>query len=119
VAGVRLAGKLKVAETAAVLNLCDRLVANDSFLLHLGETLSVPTVGIFGPTNPACFGPLGAHSVTLWRGSERVPCSPCAERGGSYFPVCTFGHRCMREITVESVLAAVTGANLLDRTGAR
>jgi heptosyltransferase-2 len=139
VAGVSLAGKLKVAETAAILKLCDRLVANDSFLLHLGETLSIPTVGIFGPTNPACFGPLGARSVTLWRGTERVPCSPCAEQGGSHFPPCRFGHRCMREITVENVLAAVVNgpsdsnsiplretenvqqadAELLDRTGVR
>jgi heptosyltransferase-2 len=88
VAGVCLAGKLTVAQTAAVLSACDRLVANDSFLLHLGETLGVRTVGIFGPTNPACFGPLSARSTALWLGPERIPCSPCAQQGGSYFPEC-------------------------------
>jgi ADP-heptose:LPS heptosyltransferase len=111
VEGVCLAGKLTVAETAAVLSACDRLVANDSFLLHLGEALGVPTVGIFGPTNPNHFGPLGARSTTLWLGPERVPCSPCAQQGGSYFPECRFGHRCMREISVEAVLAALVDAD--------
>jgi heptosyltransferase-2 len=110
VPGVSLAGRLTVAQTAAVLSACDRLVANDSFLLHLGETLGVRTVGIFGPTNPACFGPLGELSTTLWLGPERVPCSPCAQQGGSYFPECVYGHRCMREIAVETVLDAVTSA---------
>jgi ADP-heptose:LPS heptosyltransferase len=108
---VCLAGKLTVAETATVLSACDRLVANDSFLLHLGEALGVPTVGIFGPTNPDHFRPLGARSTTLWLGPERVPCSPCAQQGGSYFPVCGYGHRCMREISVEAVLAALVDAH--------
>jgi ADP-heptose:LPS heptosyltransferase len=105
-AGVRLAGRLSVAETAAVLSACDRLVANDSFLLHLGEALGVPTVAIFGPTDPRHFRPLGALSRTLWLGPGRIPCSPCARNGGSSFPACAFGHRCTREISVESVLAA-------------
>lgn len=120
VGGVCLAGKLTVAQTAAVLNECDRLVANDSFLLHLGETLGVPTVGIFGPTNPASFGPLGERSRTLWLGPERVPCSPCAQQGGSYFPECVYGHRCMREISVETVLDALTsGARAEPAAGRR
>jgi ADP-heptose:LPS heptosyltransferase len=117
---VCLAGKLTVAETAAVLSACDRLVANDSFLLHLGETLGVPTVGIFGPTNPSCFRPLGESSTTLWLGPERVPCSPCAQQGGSYFPECRYGHRCMREIAVETVLTALnSGSSVKPVTGRR
>jgi ADP-heptose:LPS heptosyltransferase len=117
VAGICLAGRLSVAETAAVLSTCDRLVANDSFLLHLGEALGVPTVAIFGPTNPKYFRPLGALSTTLWLGTGRVSCSPCARNGGSSSPACAYGHRCMREISVESVLTAVMGGVSAESVG--
>ena len=103
-AGVSLAGKLTVPQTAAVLAACRAVVANDTLTLHLAETLGIPTIGIFGPTDPAHYRPLGAKSAHLWLGKD-LPCSPCHRDG--WFPPCAFDHRCMRELTVESVLRKV------------
>lgn len=100
-AGVSLAGALTVTESAAVLSACDLVVANDTFMLHLGEALGVPTLGLFGPTNAEEYRPLGVASGHLWKGAD-LACSPCHRDG--FFPVCEHGHRCMREMSVDLVL---------------
>lgn len=99
--GLNLAGKLSVPETAAVLSACRAVVSNDSLTLHLGEALGIPTVGIFGPTDPGHYRPLGNLSAHVWHG-ENLPCSPCHRDG--WFPVCGYRHRCMNDLSVESVL---------------
>lgn len=104
VEGVVLAGKLTVPETAAVLSACTFTVANDTLLLHLAEALETPTLGLFGPTSPARYGPLAVGSGYLWQGSE-LPCSPCSRDG--YIPPCMFQHQCMGEMSVDSVLSHV------------
>ena len=101
---VNLAGKLTVAETAAVLSVCKRVVSNDTLILHLAEAMGVPTVGLFGPTDPAHYRPLGARSTYIW-GGEKLVCSPCHRDG--YFPPCRFRHRCMTGLSVESVFQKV------------
>ena len=106
--GVNLAGRLTVPETAAVLGECNVVVANDTMALHLAEALRVPTVALFGPTDPAESRPLGERSTHLWLGPQRVPCSPCHREG--FFPPCPFAKRCLREIPVEAVLARVVRA---------
>ena len=98
---VNLSGKLSVTETAAVLSACQLVVSNDSLALHLAEALGVSTIGLFGPTDPMHYRPLGRRSTYLWPG-RNLSCSPCHRDG--YFPPCTHQHRCMRELPVESVL---------------
>jgi ADP-heptose:LPS heptosyltransferase len=91
-----LAGAL-LARTAAC-------VANDSGLMHLAVAAGVPTVAVFGPTNPAVWGPGGpGHRVVR----HRVPCQPCYKDDGMV-PLCPWDHRCMRDLPTEEVLAAVT-----------
>jgi ADP-heptose:LPS heptosyltransferase len=102
--GVNLAGRLTVAESAAILARCDAAVANDTFLLHLSEAIGVPTIGLFGPTDPAQYGPQGPRSTSIWRGGA-LACSPCSRDGA--VPPCPFGHRCMVELAVPDVLAAL------------
>lgn len=98
--GIDLAGKLSVPESAAVLSACTAAVANDSLLLHLAEAVETPSVGVFGPTDPAHYGPLGPRSAAVWIG-ESLACSPCHREG--HLPPCHFDHRCMRELPVEAV----------------
>jgi len=105
--GLNLAGKLTVTETATVLGACRLVVTNDTLTLHLAEALGTPTIGIFGPTDPAHYRPLGKRSTHLWLG-ETLPCSPCHRDG--YFPPCAFDHRCMKELSVESVLKKIESA---------
>jgi heptosyltransferase II len=105
--GLCLAGRLSVPESAGVLSACSVAVANDTLLLHLAEALDLPTIGIFGPTDPLHYRPRGRHSAFHWIGAD-LPCSPCHDDG--YFPVCAHQHRCMRQLPMERVLASVLEA---------
>ena len=69
-AGRNLCGKTGVSEWAAILQLCDVVVCNDSGGMHLAAAVGVPVVALFGLTDPERTGPLGARA-TLLRGSDR------------------------------------------------
>jgi ADP-heptose:LPS heptosyltransferase len=58
---------LSLEDLAGVLGQADLLVGHDSGLSHLAAALGVPTVAIFGPTDPARWAPLGRH-VSVLRG---------------------------------------------------
>jgi len=80
------------------------LVTNDSAPLHLATAMGTPVVAVFGPTvTEFGFGPLRSGDVAL--GVEGLECRPCSPHGP---PACPLGHhRCMRELTVSAVLAAI------------
>ena len=85
------AGQTNVGELIALLSLCNGFVGNDSGAMHLAAALAIPTVGIFGSTNPERTGPGGPRAAVIY---HRLECSPCLER------TCRFGHyNCLREIT--------------------
>jgi heptosyltransferase-2 len=54
---------LSLPEVAWALLLCDAFVGNDSGVSHFAAALGVPTVAVFGPTDPAMWGPVGRPSV--------------------------------------------------------
>jgi ADP-heptose:LPS heptosyltransferase len=67
----RLASAAEVSEPATYVELLSRLapaqafVGNDSGPGHLAGILGVPTVSIFGPTDPARWRPLGPRVSTV------------------------------------------------------
>lgn len=61
------AGTMPVREMAAFLACAEGFVGNDSGPMHIAGALGLPTVGLFGPTNPARYGPPGHRSVTFRR----------------------------------------------------
>ena len=71
---VDLAGKISLRDMACLLSCCRAVVANDSGLMHLGGALGVPTLGIFGHTNPANYHPLGTQATYIEpaKGVERT-----------------------------------------------
>lgn len=72
-------------------------ISGDTGPLHLCAALTVPTVSIFGPTDPARNGPYGQnHEVVC----QPQPCSFCFKRS------CFMNHECMDHITVDQVVAA-------------
>jgi heptosyltransferase II len=82
----------------------DVAISNDSGLLHVAAALDTPAIGIFGPTSPWHWAPLNPLAAVIETASE-LPCRPCHK------PVCRFGHhRCMRDISVDQVAAAVRSA---------
>jgi heptosyltransferase II len=98
------AAETTVGELIALLSLCQGFVGNDSGGMHLAGALGLPTVAIFGSTNPARTGPMGPHCRIIYRGLE---CSPCLER------TCRFGHyNCLREIAAEEAAGALEACGI-------
>jgi len=67
---------LSLLHLAAVLSACDGYVGNDSGVTHLAAAVGAPTLSIFGPTDPAVWGPVGENVKTiassLWPTVEQV-----------------------------------------------
>lgn len=103
----------------ALVERCDLFISNDSGPLHLASSLSVPTIGIFGPTSPELgFSPSGLEDKVFWAG---VDCSPCSLHGGKD---CVKESRyCMDNIKSEKIIEEakrILSANkviFLDRDG--
>jgi heptosyltransferase II len=101
---VSAAGELSLRISAALIQRAAVLVTNDSAPLHLATAVGTPVVALFGPTVPGFgFGPRGADDVAL--GHDALPCRPCSRHGPQ---TCPLGHhRCLRELSVETVAKAV------------
>ena len=102
-----LAGRLDLGETVAVLERSLLFAGNDSAPMHMAATIGLPTVGIFGPTNPANFGPRGTHVAVV---RSELACSPCFHFAGSHplwaGSTCRVPS-CLHAISVDAVLQAV------------
>lgn len=62
---IDLAGKLDLLTVYAVLKHVRLFVGNDSGLMHLAAAAGAPTLGLFGPSNEALYGPWGEHTVAV------------------------------------------------------
>jgi ADP-heptose:LPS heptosyltransferase len=62
---------------AAFLRGAGGFVGNDSGVSHLAAYVGLPTVAVFGPTDPARWAPLGRASVAV--SARGLPCRPCFE----------------------------------------
>ena len=93
-----LGADLDLAELAALLAELDLLVTNDSGPMHLAAAVGTRCVAVFGPTDPRRTAPTGDGHRVLW---TRRWCSPCFRKRCPLLH-----HRCLREISVEEVLAA-------------
>jgi heptosyltransferase-2 len=102
-------GALTLRQAAEAIRRAAALVTNDSAPLHLAQAVGTPTVAIFGPTVPAFgFGPRGPRDRVVEVAG--LACRPCSAHGP---PRCPLGHhRCMREVSVDAVLAALAQAGL-------
>ncbi len=88
-----------LAELGAFLKRCGLLVSNDSAPMHMAATLNVPTVGIFGPTDPRAQGPWGdGHGVVR---KESVDCLGCNRTK------CPIGNICMTTLEPGELLERV------------
>lgn len=97
-----LCGKIPLAETAAVVALCDLYVGSDTGVLHIAYGVGTPTVHLFGPGVLEKWAPKGSRYRAI---SKKLPCSPCIRY--NYVPPCPYDTECMKMITVEEVVEAV------------
>jgi ADP-heptose:LPS heptosyltransferase len=96
-----VAGETDVATLIALVARTDLFLSIDTGPMHLAAALGVPTVGLFGPTNPRHHGPWGepGRSVVLRTG---IPCSPCAKPQRRACPV----NACLTELSPRRVFEA-------------
>jgi heptosyltransferase-2 len=93
------AGETSIGEAIALLARCAGFAGNDSGSMHVAGALGIPTVGIFGSTNPTRTAPLGPRTRVLY---HQIECSPCLER------TCRFGHYdCLKRIGAHEVDGAL------------
>lgn len=91
---IDIAGRTNLSNAIALIACCDLFVTNDSGLMHVAGALGVPTVAIFGSTNPQTTFPMGERTVIIRR---PVDCSPCLKQE------CPTDFKCMDLVTVDEV----------------
>lgn len=95
---VNLAGHTTLLQYAAVLKRCALFIGNDNGPMHMAAALGIPVVALFGPSDPAMWGPKGGPATAIYKGLD---CRRC------FHPTCFRKEgRCMNLISVDEVFAA-------------
>ena len=95
-----MAGGTTVGQMMAIIADASRVVACDSAALHMAIGFDRPSVGLFGPTDPALVGPYGDRAIVLRGGSD-------ADLASVHYRDRGLDDRLMRGIDVDAVEAAV------------
>ncbi|MBO38141.1 MAG: glycosyl transferase [Rhodospirillaceae bacterium] len=98
---IDLVGQNDLPTVAACLSSCTLFVGNDSGLMHMAAAVGTPTVGLFGPSPAARYGPWGEHCVAVESTtsySELVGAADFDHRGSENL---------MGELSIEAVEQAV------------
>ena len=103
-----LAGQLDLRALKALVRRLALLVGNDAGARHVAAAFDVPCLVVFGPTSVA---KTDANLAGVSVFETDAACRPCYRR------VCPIDHRCLREITAESVSSAAL--RVLDGLDAR
>jgi heptosyltransferase-3 len=62
---ILLIDNLSLLDVAACFERCTLFIGNDSGLMHIANAMGVPTIGLFGPSKDALYGPLGEHAMAV------------------------------------------------------
>jgi heptosyltransferase II len=96
-----LAGQTSLRELCAALACCRVLLTNDTGPMHVAAALGVPVVVPFGSTSPELTGPGLPGDPRHQLLKSAAACAPC------FLRECPIDFRCMKEISVPHVVAAV------------
>ena len=99
VKSVNMAGELSVRESMALYKEMDLAVCVDSGPAHLACAVGIPTVTLFGPTDPNRWRPLGPLTQAVF--DETLECRPC-----HYKKTCDDRRQCLTELAPEKILSA-------------
>ncbi|HSQ01189.1 MAG TPA: lipopolysaccharide heptosyltransferase II [Candidatus Dormibacteraeota bacterium] len=103
------AGETNIGQMIALLARCNGFAGNDSGAAHAAGAVGIPTVALFGSTNPQRTAPLGPRTRVLY---HRLDCSPCMAR------TCRFGHYdCLKRIDATEVESALLELGALPPRG--
>ncbi len=95
-----LSGKTSLSVLAGILAHAKAFIGVDSAPMHMAYALDIPTLSLFGPSDPVQWGPSGPkHRIV----AKRWACQPCQRDG-------CFGSKvsqCLTEMTPEEVIAVM------------
>ncbi len=94
---VIMAGRTNIKQFLALIKRSHLFVGVDSGSMHAAAAFRVPTIALFGPSNPRWIGPYGQAQGIV---KVDLPCAPCNRRECS-------DRSCMLGITPEMVLEKV------------
>ena len=95
---VIMAGRTTIKQFAAIAKKSALFVGSDSGAMHIAAAVGTPVVALFGPSNPAEWGPRGAASEVIYKGLD---CRVC------FHPTCQREEQnCMKLISVGEVETA-------------
>ncbi|RDI44596.1 lipopolysaccharide heptosyltransferase I [Aquicella lusitana] len=105
-AAIEVIPYLGIAGMAALLANAKGAVSVDTGFGHLAAALDVPTVSLYGPTNPAFTGALGRTSIHL---ATPFSCAPCLSRTCSYKTPSSVTPACFGTLPPQRVWEAMQG----------
>jgi predicted lipopolysaccharide heptosyltransferase III len=92
---VNLMGKTRLSQLTVLMKRSLLLIGNDGGPIHVAAAVGCPVLGLFGPTDPAVWGPRGPKVKVIYKGLD---CQKCFYLG------CSRGEEsCMRQISVAEV----------------
>lgn len=98
---INLVGKCSIKQSMAAIKRCTCSIGIDTGMQHIAGALSVPTISIFGPTNPKY---IGAFSDCSYFVEYETDCKYCF--GTNQYLHCNH-RRCLTEITPQQVMDTV------------
>ncbi len=119
---VRLDGKLEWPQLSAVIGAARAYIGPDTAITHLAAATGVPTVALYGPTDPRIWGPWPRGGLDLawepsgtiqrrgnvWLVQNPLLCLPCQQEGCDRRR--NSRSQCLDELTVMQVVSAVDEA---------
>ena len=96
-----LAPPTTIKQMAALMGKCSAVIANDSGPMHISAAMGVPTLALFGPTDPRLQGPYGEKNETVRL--ESLECINCN------LTECPKNQECFNEMPADLVLGKFTG----------
>ncbi len=96
---VSFVGRTSLLELAALMRRCALFIGNDAGPMHMAAAVGTPVVALFGPSDPAVWGPYSSWATAIYKGLD---CRAC------FHPTCRRGiENCMQQVAVDEVLKAV------------
>lgn len=100
--------KMNLSQVASVIAGAKAVVAVDTGLGHLAAALHIPTISLYGPTDPKRIGTQGASQVHLISDIDCAGCDKqtCKKSQDSFAA-------CMKSLTPEMVFKRIEGRNIM------
>lgn len=86
-------------QLSGLIERCNLVIANDSGPMHAAAALDIPTIGIFGPTNPQNHRPYSIKSDYVIK--EDLFCIICNKL------TCPYNHECMKELDAKEIVLKI------------